>query len=73
MGYRNNCASDLPNLDSLLMIITFIIIMGFCLAIHLSDRLEERHSKKWQLLLERQHMGTTLKPYDYELELTNGV
>jgi hypothetical protein len=67
MGYRNNCASDLPNLDSLLMIITFIIIMSFCAAIHLDDYRDKRHAEKWQHLLDREHMGS-LRPYDWELE-----
>jgi hypothetical protein len=66
MGYRNNCASDLPNLDSLLMIITFIIIMGFCVAAHLTDD-DESHSSELQRLLDKEHMGS-LRPYDWELE-----
>jgi hypothetical protein len=49
------------------MIITFIIIMSFCAAIHLDDYRDKRHAEKWQHLLDREHMGS-LRPYDWELE-----
>jgi hypothetical protein len=48
------------------MIITFIIIMGFCVAAHLTDD-DESHSSELQRLLDREHMGS-LRPYDWELE-----
>jgi len=50
-----------------LMIITFIIIMSFCAAIHFDDYRDRRHAAKWQRLLNTEHMGS-LRPYDYELE-----
>ena len=50
-----------------LMIITFIIIMSFCAAIHFDDYRDKRHAEKWQRLLDTEHNGN-LNPYDYELE-----
>lgn len=67
MGGWNNCASDMYRMGRL-MIISFIIIMGFCAAIHLDDYRDKRHAEKWQRLLDKEHMGTILKPYNYELE-----
>ena len=66
MGYRNHCANDLHCMGYL-MIITFIIIMSFCAAIHFDDYRDRRHAAKWQRLLNTEHMGS-LRPYDYELE-----
>ena len=66
MGGWNSGTSYLYRVD-LLMIITFIIIMSFCAAIHLDDYRDKRHAEKWQHLLDREHMGS-LRPYDWELE-----
>jgi hypothetical protein len=54
------------------MIITFILILSFCAAIHLDDYRDKRHAAKWQRLLDIDHNGN-LNPYNYELEPTNEV
>ena len=66
MGSCDNCDSDRDRV-AYLMIITFIIIMSFCAAIHFDDYRDRRHAAKWQRLLNTEHMGS-LRPYDYELE-----
>ena len=50
------------------MIPTALIIYGFIVAIWVSDKREAAWSQRWQDKLDRDHHGTPLKPYDWELE-----
>ena len=65
MGGRTNRSNDSYRVGDL-VIITFILILSFCVAAHLTDD-DESHSSELQRLLDREHMGS-LRPYDWELE-----
>jgi hypothetical protein len=44
------------------------IIFGFMAAGSYMDRRDAKQSTEWQLILDRLHHGTPIKPYDWELE-----
>ena len=47
-----------------------LAIIGACWAIGAYlDSAEKAYNAKWQLVLDRTHHGSPIKPYDWELEV----
>jgi hypothetical protein len=45
-----------------------VLIFGLMIAGEIMDRRDRAYNAAWQLVLDRTHHGTELKPYDWELE-----
>lgn len=54
--------SDIPLFEA-------FILFGFVGIASYFDRRDARYAAQWQLVLDRTHHGTPLKPYDWELEV----
>ena len=44
------------------------LLVGLMLIAGYMDRRDRAYAAEWQLILDRLHHGTTIKPYDWELE-----
>jgi hypothetical protein len=44
------------------------LLVGLMLVAAIMDRRDRAYASSWQLILDRLHHGTTIKPYDWELE-----
>lgn len=48
--------------------VELILIFGLLAVGQIAERRERAYAAEWQLILDRLHHGTELKPYDWELE-----
>jgi hypothetical protein len=48
--------------------IELFIILAFMTVGAIMDRRDAAYAAEWQLILDRLHHGTPIKPYDWELE-----
>lgn len=46
----------------------FVLILGLLFVGWVMDQRDRRYAAQWQLVLDRTHHGSPLKPYDWELE-----
>jgi hypothetical protein len=44
------------------------LLGGLMLVAAIMDRRDRAYAAEWQLILDRLHHGTEIKPYDWELE-----
>jgi hypothetical protein len=49
--------------------IELILILGLMAIGGFMDRRDAEYAAQWQIVLDRTHHGTPLKPYDWELEV----
>ena len=48
--------------------VEFFLILGLLFVGDFMDRRDRAYAAEWQLILDRLHHGTEIKPYDWELE-----
>ena len=49
-------------------VVELILIFGLLAISKVAERRERAYAAEWQLILDRLHHGTELKPYDWKLE-----
>ena len=55
-------------MDDFKIPLELFLLVGLMLLAGYMDRRDRAYAAEWQLILDRLHHGTTIKPYDWKLE-----